>query len=149
LNEDFIRVRNSKGGFELQNIRDILSIDYRPDFSIVRTRDGEYELPISKKGLIETIIDQFDFIQSDRDLFVNIKLVKKYHSTLNYVFFDNIDSVKEVKEKNLPYIFLHPRYVKHFRSYFGIENDLAYKKIHRKNKISYIRNVIDEILNAD
>jgi len=149
LDENYIRVRNSEGGFELQNIYEVLSIDYRVDYSIVRTRMGVYEFPITKKGLIETIINQFDFIESDRDLFVNINLVKKYHSSLNLIFFDEVDSVKEAKEKDLPSVFLHSRYVKHFKNYFGIENDLAFKKISRKNKIFYIRNVINDISSAD
>jgi hypothetical protein len=145
---NYIRVRNCKGEIELKHIIDILSIDYKQDYSLVKTRMGVYEYPITKKGLIELIVERNNFIESDRDLFVNMNLVKKYHSTLNLIYFDHVESVKEAQKLNLPTCFLHPRYVKYFRHLLGIENDMAYKKAinkKKKNKIFYTRNIIDEV----
>lgn len=146
IDTNYIRVKDYNNNECCQlNIQKVHAIYYNDDFSVLHTKDGKFLCPITLQG-IEEWESEFGFTKSDRYIYVNLNLVKKFHSRLNIILFDDIDSVKKARSLKLPEAYLHHSYMKKFSEFMGKENDLAYKTQEKKSSsIIFVKNFADEI----
>ncbi|WP_010499974.1 hypothetical protein [Paenibacillus elgii] len=134
LMKDYLRMKNKyTNEIEIVSIHNVLSIDFQKDFSLLITREHEYLFPITKQGLAELLEDR-NFVLSDADLHVNLDQAIKIHSDSNLLFFDDVESVKEAREKECYTAYINSRHLPFFKRHFGKENDLAYKLEMNKDK---------------
>lgn len=144
--DQFVQVLTKDNQYELLDKNEILIIEKNESESLITTAKGTYKSLFSS-DVIMRLIKELNLHISDKGVYVNVARVRKIHSSLRLLLFNDVASVSEAREQSLPIAYVSGSYLKHYKNYLGIENDLAYKLEKCKTKEAkwkFIKNISEE-----